>query len=155
MRIVFAVVGKPRDKAIAAAIADYESRASRYWSLSVQHVRAGSPRGEEPALVRSDEAARLTDHLAKTGGLVVACESSGRSMTSEQFARWLSTERDNARDVAFVIGGAFGLGEQVLASTAWSLSLAPWTLTHEMARLVLAEQVYRAGTIIRGEPYHK
>ena len=59
------------------------------------------------------------------------------------------------RDIAFVIGGAFGLGPSVRARATRSLQLAPWTLPHEMARLVLAEQLYRAGTILRGEPYHK
>ncbi len=76
-------------------------------------------------------------------------------MTSEQFARWLQELRERARDVAFVIGGAFGLADAVRARATSVLSLAPWTLPHELARLVLAEQLYRAGTIIRGEPYHK
>ena len=57
--------------------------------------------------------------------------------------------------VAFVIGGAFGLGDAVLSRSRRQLSLSAMTLPHEMARLVLAEQLYRAGTILRGEPYHK
>jgi 23S rRNA (pseudouridine1915-N3)-methyltransferase len=57
--------------------------------------------------------------------------------------------------VAFVIGGAFGLSEEILKRSRSRMSLAPWTLSHELARLVLAEQLYRAGTILRGEPYHK
>ena len=57
--------------------------------------------------------------------------------------------------VAFAIGGAYGLDEAVRRAAARSLQLAPWTLPHELARLVLAEQLYRAGTIARGEPYHK
>jgi 23S rRNA (pseudouridine1915-N3)-methyltransferase len=76
-------------------------------------------------------------------------------MTSEQFARWMQDEREAARDVGIVIGGAFGLGGNVREKKPTSLSLAPWTLPHELARLVLAEQLYRAGTIMRGEPYHK
>ena len=76
-------------------------------------------------------------------------------MTSEQFARWLQELREKARDVAILIGGAFGLSAEVRSRATVSLSLAPWTLPHELARLVLAEQLYRAGTIIRGEPYHK
>jgi len=57
--------------------------------------------------------------------------------------------------VPFLIGGAFGLASDVSSSSTMRLSLAPWTLPHEIARLVLAEQIYRAGTIVRGEPYHK
>ena len=60
-----------------------------------------------------------------------------------------------ARDVAFVIGGAYGLDDVVRRASSRSIQLAPWTLPHELARLVLAEQLYRAGTIARGEPYHK
>jgi 23S rRNA (pseudouridine1915-N3)-methyltransferase len=67
----------------------------------------------------------------------------------------MQNERERARDVALVIGGAFGLGANVREKQSASLSLAPWTLPHELARLVLAEQLYRAGTIARGEPYHK
>jgi 23S rRNA (pseudouridine1915-N3)-methyltransferase len=63
--------------------------------------------------------------------------------------------RESGRDVAFAIGGAFGVSDAV-RNAAWQrLSLAPWTLPHELARLVLAEQLYRAGSILRGEPYHK
>jgi 23S rRNA (pseudouridine1915-N3)-methyltransferase len=65
-------------------------------------------------------------------------------------------ERERAtRDVVFAIGGAYGLDEGVLARAGLRLAFARWTLPHELARLVLAEQLYRAGTIARGEPYHK
>jgi 23S rRNA (pseudouridine1915-N3)-methyltransferase len=73
----------------------------------------------------------------------------------EQFARWLQDLRERAVDVAFLIGGAYGLDDAVKARANTSISLAPWTLPHELARLVLAEQLYRAGTINRREPYHK
>ena len=76
-------------------------------------------------------------------------------MSSERFAEWLQQRRENAQDVSFVIGGAFGLDDALKQEAGMLLSLAPWTLPHEMARLVLAEQLYRAGTIIRGEPYNK
>ena len=98
-----------------------------------------------------------TERLAERIGSarVVACDISGKSFTSERFAEWLRTERDRDRDLAFVIGGAFGLSDDLLASSSARISLAPWTLAHELARLVLAEQLYRAGSIVRGEPYHK
>lgn len=76
-------------------------------------------------------------------------------MDSDAFAQWLSALRDRAQSVAFVIGGAYGLGTPIRARAMRCLSLAPWTLPHELARLVLSEQLYRAGTIARGEPYHK
>ena len=104
--------------------------------------------------MRGREAERLAA-VVPDGAHVVSCERDGRSMSSEEFARWVQRRREEARDLAFVIGGALGLGEAIQRVTATKLSLAPWTLPHELARLVLAEQLYRAGTIVRGEPYHK
>jgi len=86
---------------------------------------------------------------------VVACDPGGLTKTSEEFSAWLQGEREHGHDVAFVIGGAWGLGSAVRARARARLAMAPWTLPHELARLVLAEQLYRAGTIVRREPYHK
>jgi 23S rRNA (pseudouridine1915-N3)-methyltransferase len=154
MRIVVAVVGRPRDAALAAAIREYESRAARYWPLEVREVREESGRSLPDDQVRSREAERLAATVP-AGAHLVSCERDGVGMTSEAFARWVQRRREDAKDVAFVIGGAFGLGESIQRVTATKLSLAPWTLPHELARLVLAEQLYRAGTIVRREPYHK
>jgi len=137
VRIVIATVGAPRNRALAEAIADYEGRAARYWPLDVREVR------EE----------RLAGVVAEVD--VVACSEDGARMSSVEFARWLQAARERAKDFAFVIGGAFGLPDTLLERAKSRLSLAPWTLPHELARLVLAEQLYRAGTIVRGEPYHK
>lgn len=154
MRFVVAVVGRPRDANLAAAIREYETRAGRYWPLAVHEVREEPARAGSADLVRDREAARLLDAVPP-GATVVACELNGRSMTSEQFAQWMQEQRERARDVAMLIGGAAGLGAAVKQRASASLALAPWTLPHELARLVLAEQLYRAGTIGRGEPYHK
>jgi 23S rRNA (pseudouridine1915-N3)-methyltransferase len=89
------------------------------------------------------------------GASVVACDERGTAMTSSRFATFLQEARERARDVAFVIGGAYGLADSLRDGAQTRLALAPWTLPHELARLVLAEQLYRAGTIVRGEPYHK
>jgi len=155
VRLIVAAVGAPRDPALAAAIRDYESRAARYWPLDVREVRAEPGRGATPAAVREREGKRLLEALAP-GTQIVACDAGGKAMTSEAFAVWLQEERERAGpDLAFVIGGANGLSEAVRSAARRKLSLAPWTLPHELARLVLAEQLYRAGTIRRGEPYHK
>ena len=153
MRLTVAVVGKPRNAALSAAIHDYETRAARYWPLDVHEVKEERAASQTPRIVRQKEGDRLAERAGSAR--LVACDASGVSYTSERFAEWLRTERDRDRDLAFVIGGAFGLSEEVLAKSSVRLSLAPWTLAHELARLVLAEQLYRAGTIVRGEPYHK
>lgn len=153
--MIVAAVGAPRDPALAAAIRDYESRAARYWPLDVREVRAESGKGGTPATVRAREGERLLAALAP-GAQIVACDVGGKAMTSDAFAEWLQHERERAGpDLAFLIGGAHGLPDAVRAASRRTLSLAPWTLPHELARLVLAEQLYRAGTIRRGEPYHK
>ena len=154
MKVVVAVVGKPRDAALAALIRDYETRACRYWPLHIVEVRGESAKGVSVEQVRERESARLLAAIA-TAATVVVCDALGVGQTSEAFSAWLQQERERARDVAFVIGGAFGLAPSVRTRAQRTLALAPWTLPHELARLVLAEQLYRAGTIVRGEPYHK
>lgn len=153
MRVVVAAVGKPRNAALAAAIDDYETRAARYWPLEILEVREERAAGLSPVQVRDREGERL---LARLGSArMVACDPGGDEFTSVEFAAWLQRERDSDRDVALVIGGAYGLSDVVLKRATSRLSLAPWTLPHELARVVLAEQLYRAGSIVRGEPYHK
>lgn len=154
MQIVIAAVGRPRGEGLSEAIHEYESRAARYWPLRIVEVRAESARGTPEAVVREKEAGRLLSTVPKAR--VVACEAQGRTMRSEEFAAWLQSERERASDdLAFVIGGAYGLGESIRKAASEELSLSPWTLSHELARLILTEQIYRAGTIVRGEPYHK
>lgn len=153
MRFLLLSVGRPRHAALAAAIAEYEGRAARYWPLEALEVREESARGGSVDVVMAREGERLVER-AGTARLVV-CDVEGRGMTSEQLARWMQEARERARDVAFVIGGAYGLAPTVRERAELRLSLSPLTLPHELARLVLAEQLYRAGTIVRGEPYHK
>jgi 23S rRNA (pseudouridine1915-N3)-methyltransferase len=154
MRLVVAVVGKARNPALGEAIRDYETRAARYWPLDVQEVREERATGIPLDRVKEREGVRLSEKIPASAR-TVACESGGKSLSSEQFAEFLRRARDDDRDLAFLIGGAFGLASEVTAGSSIKLSLAPWTLPHEIARLVLVEQIYRAGTIVRGEPYHK
>jgi 23S rRNA (pseudouridine1915-N3)-methyltransferase len=154
MRLVVAVVGKTRNPALGDAIRDYETRAARYWPLDVHEVREERASGNSIERVKEKEGARLSERIPDSAQ-TVACEQGGRALDSAQFAELLRRARDDDRDLAFLIGGAFGLTTDVSARATLKLSLAPWTLPHELARLVLVEQIYRAGTIVRGEPYHK
>ncbi|HJQ10688.1 MAG TPA: 23S rRNA (pseudouridine(1915)-N(3))-methyltransferase RlmH [Gemmatimonadaceae bacterium] len=154
MRLVVAVVGKARHPALGEAIRDYEERAARYWPLDVHEVREERASGIPVEKVMQREGERLSERVPDRAQRV-ACEVGGKSLSSTQFADFLRSAREEDRDVAFLIGGAYGLAPSVASGAAMKLSLAPWTLPHEIARLVLAEQIYRAGTIVRGEPYHK
>lgn len=151
MRLV--AIGRPRHAGLADSISDYETRAAHYWPLDIVEVREETGR-LSPEQIMDREAEKL---LARLSGdeHVVICDPGGKSMDSESFSSWLQRFREEARSVAFIIGGAHGLGTAAKARAHTRLSLAPWTLPHELARLVLAEQLYRAGTILRGEPYHK
>jgi 23S rRNA (pseudouridine1915-N3)-methyltransferase len=154
MRLVVAVVGKARNAALGEAIRDYEKRAARYWPLDVHEVREERAKGISVDKVKEREGQRLADTIP-VRAQTVACDVGGRPLDSAQFAEFLQTAREQDRDLAFLIGGAYGLASDLSAGSSVRLSLAPWTLPHEIARLVLTEQIYRAGTIVRGEPYHK
>jgi 23S rRNA (pseudouridine1915-N3)-methyltransferase len=154
MRLLVAVVGKARHPALVEAIHDYEKRAARYWPLDVHEVREERASGIPVDKVMQREGDRLSERISDRAQRI-ACEVGGKSFTSNQFADFLRSARDEDRDIAFLIGGAYGLAPSVTAASALRISLAPWTLPHEIARLVLAEQIYRAGTIVRGEPYNK
>ncbi|MEK6612009.1 MAG: 23S rRNA (pseudouridine(1915)-N(3))-methyltransferase RlmH [Gemmatimonadota bacterium] len=154
MKVIVAVVGKPRNAGLAAAIEEYEQRAARYWPLERIEVREEPAKSVTADLVRTREAERLVRRLP-AGVVLACCDPGGRRLDSAGFAAWLQGERERGRDVAFVIGGAYGLAPSLLERATVRIELAPWTLPHELARLVLAEQLYRAGTIVRREPYHK
>jgi 23S rRNA (pseudouridine1915-N3)-methyltransferase len=153
VKVRLVVVGKPRTRGLSEAVEDFERRASRYWPLEIREVRETSGRSRSPDQVRAEEWKRLAE--AAAGCLVVLCDRSGEMMTSERFSAWLEARRHDGTDVAFVIGGAHGLPPGAAGAASRVLALSGWTMPHELARLVLVEQLYRAGTILRGEPYHK
>ena len=155
MKVMVVVVGRARGD-LAAAIEEYERRAGRYWKLEVVEVGQGAGGGRAgPDQVMEAEGERILGRIPDTVE-VVALTRAGSGMSSRKLARYLQQHAvRSSPGVAFVIGGAHGLSGSVLARARRSLSLSAMTLPHEMARLVLAEQLYRAGTIVRGEPYHK
>lgn len=155
MRITILAIGRP-GRLFGEAIAEYERRARRYWTLDVVEVReerAGKGKSDEQ--VRALESARLLERVPE-GAEVIALTRNGDAWSSTRLARYLESLAVEARPgAAFLIGGALGLDDAILSRAQRRLSLSPFTLPHELARLVLTEQLYRAGTIVRGEPYHK
>jgi len=155
MKVTVIAVGKPH-RLLATAIAEYEERASRYWSLDVVEVRGvKGGRGQTAVDVRRMEANRLAQRVP-TGSEIVLLTRQGEHWSSENLAAYLGDLAVRGKPgVAFLIGGATGVDESELAGVNRRMALSSMTLPHELARLVLAEQLYRAGTIVRGEPYHK
>lgn len=155
MKIYLVVVGDVRGP-LAPAVEEYHSRASRYWKLEVKEVPAGVP-GRDPGGDRTlaQEAERIRATLPEDGEFWVLTRA-GKGLSSRRWAQALGDRGlHGGRDLALVLGGAFGVREELTRDAARRISLGPVTLPHEMARLVLLEQLYRAGTILRNEPYHK
>jgi len=151
MKISVIAVGKARG--LGPVLAEYESRAGRYWRLEV--VEVPQARGRLAAGVLPREAEAIRSRL-QPGFVRVALTRGGRGWSSLEMARRLQRfSQGPERGVHFLIGGAFGLADDLRRECDWELSLSSFTLPHDFARLVLMEQLYRAGTILRGEPYHK
>ncbi len=153
MRLRILAVGRDRSGLYAPAVAEYEGRirrCARFELVEVPEARkhAGTPRAKE------EEGAALLAKLDPREQ-VVALDERGREHTSVELAGRLRAWTEAARDVALVIGGSDGLAPEVLARAGETLALSRLTLAHRLARLVLVEQLYRAFTILRGEPYHK
>src|SRR5689334_4698038 len=145
-------VGKPRGP-LADASAEYERMLSRFCSLRVREVRDEPLQQGTPAESLEREARRLRPLLA--AGWVVALDRGGRQLASEELAQFVrEREEQPPQHTVFVVGGPRGLAPDVLAGARTRLSLGAATLPHQLARVVLAEQLFRAFKILRGEPYH-
>ena len=154
MVLYVVAVGRMKDSSIREACIEYVARVRRYVKLEVFEVRDGGHRDSRAALAREAEGTALLKAVPE-GSQIVALTRLGTAETSSRFAKRLDGWRDQGMDVSFVIGGAHGLDEGVLNRATYRLSLSQMTLPHELARLTLLEQLYRACTILRGEPYHK
>lgn len=156
MKVTVLAVGRVKGP-LEAPVQDFERRAGRYWKLDIVEVDAGGPKGGDnsPEAVRAAEGERLERRIP-AGTDIVALTRRGNAMSSTKLALYLEEHAvRSSPGVTFVLGGAFGLGDELLAKASKRLALSPMTMPHEMARLVLAEQLYRAGTILKNEPYHK
>jgi 23S rRNA (pseudouridine1915-N3)-methyltransferase len=138
------------------AIAEYETRARRYWTVEVVEVREEKARGDTgETAVKQAEAERLLRRVPE-GAEVVALTRRGDAWSSKRLAQHMERQAaQGSAGIAFLIGGAYGLADSILKEADRRMRLSTFTMPHDLARLVLLEQIYRAGTIVRGEPYHK
>ncbi len=141
MTIRFLMLGKTRRPEMRALFEDYAARIARYAKVELTEWRpAGSSARRKP--------------LAEPGAVIVLLDAAGRQFTSPEFARWVAGLRDRgARELVFLCGGAEGFPPEIRALAKQAISLSPMTLPHELARVVLAEQIYRAFAILAGHPY--
>jgi 23S rRNA (pseudouridine1915-N3)-methyltransferase len=152
VELVLLSVGKLRPS-YREAVDDYLRRLGRYLKVREVEVREAS-RAPSVEAQRAEEAERLRAKRP-AGARLVALARQGTGWSSEELAQRVERWRQEARPVALAIGGSHGLAPDLLASASERWSLGPLTLPHELARVVVAEQLYRASTILRGEPYHK
>jgi len=132
---------------------EYLKRLRRYASIQEVEIKEAS-RAPTGVVQRREEAARLRAKLPGDAFLI-ALDREGTYLTSEALAHQLNRWSESPRSLAFLIGGSTGLADEIRQAAAFRWSLGPLTLPHELARVVVLEQLYRAFTILRGEPYHK
>ncbi len=147
MKFQIVAMGKMREPNFRTLTSAYLDRLQNYMPTEELELREGRTLAEE---------GQAMSRATPAGAIAVALSEDGTRLTSEQFAGWIEDWMiAGTRHVSFFIGSASGLDGGFKASCQRRLSLSPMTFPHDMARMMLAEQLYRAMTIIRGEPYHK
>ncbi|MCP4424107.1 MAG: 23S rRNA (pseudouridine(1915)-N(3))-methyltransferase RlmH [Chloroflexi bacterium] len=152
--ITVAAVGKIRKSHWKTALDDYEKRLRRYTDFKLVEVKDAVGRGGPEATAVAKEGEALL-RAAKGARRLIALTENGRQMDSPRLARYLMRQVQLYGRIAFLIAGPLGFSDDVLIQCDEQLSLSPMTFPHELARVILLEQLYRACTILNGEKYHK
>lgn len=155
MKLLVVAVGARMPRWVDDAFSEYAKRMPRNLPIELIEIRP-EPRaaGKPVTKLLSAERERIERALPR-GALRVALDERGREMTTRQLAGWLEARRQDGRDVAFVLGGPDGLAPELKNGAELLLRLSAMTLPHGLARVLLAEQLYRALSIIGGHPYHR
>lgn len=155
MKLKILCVGRAKERFVQEGIAKYLRFLGHYADIEIRDIKDEKVTDLKDApLIRRREQERI-NRAIPTGAFVIALDERGQELTSHEFASLLVSLKDNGvREIVFVIGGALGLDEAVTKRADKTLAISRLTLTHEMTRLVLLEQLYRAFTIITGKTYH-
>lgn len=154
MKVALVCVGRVRGP-LAEVIADFESRIQHYFNFESLEVKEATGRSTRPADAIEEEGRRLLARVPDAHEVVVL-HRPGKRWSSVELANLMADAGlHGTSGLSFVIGGAYGLSTEIRQRARYQMSLSALTFPHEIARLMLVEQIYRAGTIIRGEPYHK
>ncbi|NFM32029.1 23S rRNA (pseudouridine(1915)-N(3))-methyltransferase RlmH [Clostridium botulinum] len=159
MNISIISVGKIKEKFLKAAIDEYSKRLSKYCKLNIIEVpdekTPDNASLKEENIIKEKEGTLILKHI-KDNSFVIALDLKGKSIASEEFSDLIENSRLTGNStIAFVIGGSLGLSEQVLSRANYRLSFSKMTFPHQLFRVMLLEQVYRAFRILCREPYHK
>jgi 23S rRNA (pseudouridine1915-N3)-methyltransferase len=156
MKVQLIFVGKTREPYLRQGVEDFLARLRRYLPVEVRTVRSERlTREDRAARIVSLESDRVVAAVPSQCHLVVL-DRVGRQMSSVSLAQWWNRlESQGCRKLCFAVGGVLGFTDELRSQAQTLLSLSKMTFTHEMSRLILLEQLYRACTIMRGEKYHK
>lgn len=155
MKIAFWSIGKPHEPYVKMGVEDFTRRINNYFPAEWLIIAPPKNSGSLPANDLKKKEAEAVEALLKADDYLVVLDEKGAGKTSEDWSRFLqSRANEGTKRIVFLIGGAFGVDERLLqkAQTKWSLSAL--TFPHQLVRLILAEQMYRACTILRNEKYH-
>jgi 23S rRNA (pseudouridine1915-N3)-methyltransferase len=156
MRLRLIAIGTRMPEWVDAAFSDYWRRMRAMWKLELIELPTASRRhsGGAALAAMAAEAQRILALLTPRD-FVVALDEHGAERSTLELSHWLEQRRASGQDLAFIIGGPDGLSEEVLARGHFRWSLSRLTLPHGLVRVVLAEQIYRAATLLAGHPYHR
>ena len=159
MNIRLIVVGKIKEKYIQEGIKEYSKRLKRYCSLDIVEVPdEKAPENlsdKDMVIVKEKEGEKILAKIPE-GSFVISLVIQGKQLSSEELAEKIDTLMiDGVSDVTFIIGGSLGLSDMILDRSNFKLSFSKMTFPHQLMRMILLEQIYRAWRIIKNEPYHK
>lgn len=159
MKIIILCVGKIKEKSFKMGIDEYLKRLSKYTRLDIIEVNdektSENLSTAEENIIKNKEAQRMLSHI-KNDYYIVSLAIDGKQMSSEQFSSFIQSSMTNSiKTLVFIIGGSIGLSNEILNISDYKLSFSAMTFPHQMMRMILLEQIYRAYRIINNEPYHK
>ena len=154
MKTELILVGKTVNKHFVAAIADYVSRIGHYMPFATTVIPELKNTKSLTELQQKEREGELILQKIQPTDTVVLLDERGQQMRSIELAQWLERKQQSVRRLVFVVGGPYGFSQAVYQRANEMLSLSRMTFSHQMIRLVFTEQIYRACTIIKGEPYH-
>lgn len=154
MKTILILVGKTQSKIFKVGIDDYVSRIAHYMPFSITTI----PELKNTKSLSEDQQKQKEGELIlkeiQPSDTVVLLDEHGAEFRSVEYANWLKQKQNTARRLIFIIGGPYGFSPDVYARANEKISLSRMTFSHQMVRLIFIEQLYRACTIIKGEPYH-
>ncbi|MGN0225827.1 MAG: 23S rRNA (pseudouridine(1915)-N(3))-methyltransferase RlmH [Prevotella sp.] len=154
MKVELIVVGKTTDKLLSKAIEDYTGRISHYMPFSITVIPELKNTKSLTEEQQKEKEGQLILKAIQPSDTLVLLDEHGKEFRSIELASWLEKKKSTSRKLVLLIGGPYGFSPDVYARGNERLSLSKLTFSHQMIRLIITEQLYRACTIIKGEPYH-